>query len=107
MQNANIKVSYRDKESNPPKNVPLGAVEVPRFDNVTEALAYFENEEGEGRGESALLSYIHTAYDIEKQRIFRDANRPDREKTVSNVSKIKQLSKDKQEDLLRAAGLLE
>lgn len=105
MQEATIKVSYRDKEAN--KNVPLGEIASPRFDNITEALSYFESEEGEGKGEGALLSYVHTAYDIEKQRIYRDANRPDREKTVSNVSKFKQLSKDKQDDLLRAAGLIE
>lgn len=105
MQTASIKVSYRDKEAN--KNVPLGEIEVPRFDNIDEAVEYFEKEEGEGKGVGALLSYVHTALDIELQRIHRDANRPDKPKSQSNLSKFKQLSQEKQEALLREAGIIE
>lgn len=104
MQTAMIKVSYRDKEAN--KNVPLGEIEVPRFDTLDEATNYFEKEAGEGKGVGELLAYVHTALDIELQRIHRDANRPDKPKASSNISKFKQLSGEKQEELLRAAGLL-
>ena len=105
METEKIKVSYRDKSANPPKNVHLGDIDVPRFGNTAEAVAYFETEEA-GKGEELCLSYIHAAYDIEQQRIFRDANRPDREKTVSMTAKFKQLSPEKQEEILRQAGLL-
>ena len=106
MKTEQIKVSYRDKESVPPKNVPLGTVDAPRFDLVEEAVVFFESEEGEGKGEGALLDYVHTAYDIELQRRHRDANRPDKPKTTSNVSIFKTLSQAQQEELLKSFGLL-
>jgi hypothetical protein len=83
----------------------LGDIDVPRFASTSEAVAYFEADEA-GKGEELCLGYIHTAHDIEQQRIFRDANRPDREKTVSMSAKFKQLSVEKQEELLRNAGVL-
>ena len=103
MKTEAIKVSYRDKASG--TNVSLGTVDAPRFDNVQEAVTYFEAQEA-GKGEELALEYIHTAHDIELQRQHRDANRPDKPKTTSNVSKFKQLSLDKQEEILREHGLL-
>lgn len=105
MKTENIKVSYRDKTVDPPVTVSLGTIEVPRFDNTAEAISYFEGEEA-GKGEETVLEYIHTALDIDLQRRHRDAQRPDKPKTSSNLSKFKQLSQDKQEELLKAAGLL-
>lgn len=103
MQTEAIKVSYRDKTSG--QNVSLGTVDAPRFEKVSEAIEYFEAQES-GKGEELVLEYLHTAHDIELQRRHRDANRPDKPKTVSNVSKFKQLSLDKQEEILREHGLL-
>lgn len=104
METTKIKVSYRDKEAN--KNVPLGDIDAPRFGSVEEAVAFFESEEGEGKGVGTVLDYIHTAYDIELQRRFRDTHRPDKPKAASNVSVFKQLTQAQQEELLRNAGLL-
>ena len=103
MQTEAIKVSYRDKATS--TNVPLGTVDAPRFVSVVEAVEYFESQDS-GKGEELALEYIHTAHDIELQRKHRDANRPDKVKSVSNVSKFKQLSQDKQEEILREHGLL-
>ena len=104
MKTEAIRVSYRDKATN--TNVSLGTIDVPRFESVGEAVDFFNSQE-EGKGEELVLEYVHTAYDIELQRRHRDGNRPDKPKTTSNVSKFKQLSQDKQEELLRAAGLIE
>ena len=98
-----ITVSYRDKTTN--TNVPLGKIDAPRFDSTTEAVAFFDKQEA-GKGEELVLDYIHTAYDIELQRQHRDSNRPDKPKANSNLSKFRQLSPDKQEELLRNAGLI-
>ena len=100
-----IKCSYMDKSTTPPTRVDLGDIDAPRFDSVAEAVAFFDAEEN-GKGDDLALEYIHAAYDIELQRRKRDANRTDKPKTVSNISKFKQLSADKQEELLKAAGLL-
>jgi len=104
MEFQKIKVSYRDKEAQ--KNVSLGEIDAPRFATVDEAVSYFEENEGAGKGVETLLDYVHTASDIELQRRHRDANRPDKPKTTSNLSVFKQLSQSQQEDLLRQAGLL-
>ena len=96
MQNEKASVSYRDKATN--TNISLGDIEVPKPETVDEAAELY--------GVENLLAYAHTAYVIEKQREFREANRPDREKKVSLLAKFKQLAGDKQEDLLRAAGVL-
>lgn len=104
MKTEAIKVSYRD--ANTKETVALGSIDAPRFESVSEAVEYFESQEA-GKGEEAVLDYIHTAHDIELQRKHRDANRTDKPKTVSNVSKFKQLDASKQEELLRAAGLIE
>lgn len=103
MKTEPIKVSYKDKATG--SHVSLGTIDTPRFDTVVEAIAYFEAEEA-GKGEETVLEYIHTALDIDLQRRHRDANRPDKPKTVSNVSKFKQLTPEKQEELLRASGVL-
>lgn len=103
MKTESIKVSYRDKATG--QNVSLGSVDAPRFDGVEEAVAYFEAEEA-GKGQELCLEYIHTALDIELQRLHRDANRPDRTKVASATSKFKQLSPELQERLLREAGVL-
>jgi hypothetical protein len=55
----------------------------------------------EGKGEEIALDYIHTALDIDLQRQYRDANRPDKPKTQSATAKFKQLSPEKQKELLR------
>lgn|SRR3990167_9633883 len=104
MEFVKINVSYRDKVAQ--KNVSLGQIDTPRFSSVDEAVSYFESEEGEGKGIGALLDAVHTANDIELQRKHRDATRPDKTKTSSNLSVFKQLSQAQQEDLLRTAGLL-
>jgi len=105
MKTEKIKVSYRDKSVNPPVNVSLGEIDAPRFESVQEALDFFNTEEA-GKGEELVLEYIMTAYDIELQRRHRDTNRPDKPKSTSLVSKFKQLSQEKQEELLRANNLL-
>ena len=105
MRTESIGCSYRDKSVSPPVSVSLGDIDAPRFETVEEAVAYFEAEEA-GKGDELALEYIHAAYDVELQRRKRDANRPDKPKSSSNLSKFKQLSSDKQEELLKAAGLL-
>lgn len=100
MKTATAKVSYRDKEKG--ENVPLGEVEVPRFDNVEEAVAYFNEHDVNGmKGEEAALDLIHRSYDIILQADYRAEKRPDQVKTVSNVKKFKQLSEAQQEELLK------
>lgn len=103
MKTTPIKVSYRNQETK--ETVSLGTIDAPRFDGLEEAVEYF-NAENPGKGEADALEYIHTALDIELQRRHRDANRPDKTKTTSNLGKFKQLSADKQEELLRQAGLI-
>ena len=102
METETIKVSYRDKTTG--TNVALGTIDAPRFANVGEAVEFFDKAEP-GKGEESVLDYIHTAYDIELQRIFRDEKRPDRAKTQSATAKFKQLSPEKQAELLRLAGI--
>jgi hypothetical protein len=96
MKKETADVSYRDKATN--TNVSLGEIEVDVPETVDEAIELY--------GEEKLLAYSNRAYVIEKQASFRDANRPDKTKTQSNQSKFKQLSPEKQEELLRQAGLL-
>ncbi len=105
MKTEKIGCSYRDKSQNPPVSVSLGDIDAPRFESVAEATAYFEAEEA-GKGDELALEYIHAAYDVELQRRKRDAQRPDKPKSTSNVAKFKQLSQEKQEELLRAHGLI-
>lgn len=102
MKTETIKVSYRDKETK--QNVSLGTIDAPRFDSVEEAVSFFDGE-NDGKGVEAVLDYIHTAYDIELQRRHRDANRPDRPVTQSATAKFKQLSPEKQAELLRLVGV--
>ena len=106
MNHEEIGCSYMDKSVTPAIRVDLGDITAPRFASVDEAKTFFETEEGEGKGEETLLEYIHAAYDVELQRRKRDANRPDKPKSSSNVAKFKQLSQGKQEELLKAVGLL-
>ena len=104
MKTEKVPVSYRDKATN--SNVSLGEIEVQIPETVDEAIQLF----GEGdndKGVETLLDYATKAFVIEKQRQHRDANRPDKPKSASNLSKFKQLSADKQEELLKAAGLLQ
>jgi len=96
MQNEKASVSYRDKATN--TNISLGDIEVPKPETVDEAAELY--------GVENLLAYAHTAYVIEKQREFRESNRPDREKKVSLIAKFKQLSQEAQEELLRQKGIL-
>jgi len=96
MKKETADVSYRDKATN--TNVSLGEIEVDVPETIDEALELY--------GEEKLLAYASRAYVIQKQAEFRDANRPDKTKTQSNTAKFKQLSSDKQEELLRQAGLI-
>lgn len=102
MKTEAIKVSYRDKTTQ--SNVALGTIDAPRFENVEEAVSYFNAQE-EGKGVENCLDYIHTALDIELQRQYREANRPDRDKQQSATAKFKQLSPEKQAELLKLAGI--
>jgi hypothetical protein len=102
MKTEKIGVSYRDKSTN--TNVSLGEIDAPRFDSVEEAVQYFDGED-QGKGVETVLEYIHTALDIDLQRRFRDANRPDRPKAQSATAKFRQLSPEKQAELLRQAGI--
>ena len=106
MNYESIGCSYMDKSTTPAVRVDLGDISAPRFVSVDEAKSFFETEEGEGKGEETILEYVHAAYDVELQRRKRDVNRPDKPKSSSNVSKFKQLSQEKQEEMLKAAGLL-
>ena len=96
MEHVTAKVSYRDKESG--ATVELEAVELDVPTTVEEAVEKF--------GEKPLIDYAVKAYIIEEQRKSRDAARPDRPKSTSNLSKFKQLSEDKQDELLKASGIL-
>lgn len=104
MKSDEVAVSYRDKATS--TNVSLGKISVDIPETVTEAIALY-GEGDEAKGIENLLEYASTAYVIEKQRLFRDAQRPDKPKSNSNLSKFKQLSHDKQEELLRQAGIIE
>lgn len=103
MKPYNAVVSYRDKESG--KDVSLGTIDLQQWETVLEAIEVL-NADSEGKGEENLLDYAFKAYVIDKQREHRDANRPDRPKTTSNTAKFKQLSPEKQEELLKQAGLI-
>ena len=98
MQTVRAEVSYRDKTVTPNIDVSLGTIDVEKPDTIDEAVGLY--------GEEKFLSCAHHAYVIEQQGKFRDANRPDKPKSVSLLSKFKQLSGDKQEELLKAAGIL-
>ena len=108
MKTEKVPVSYRDKEKN--QNVSLGEIEVQIPETVEEAVQLFgQGDNGtvdQGKGLETLLDYATKAYIIDLQREHRDANRPDKPKTQSNLAKFKQLSQDKQEELLRAAGII-
>jgi hypothetical protein len=103
MKTEPVAVSYRDKEKG--QNIPLGNIDVQIPETVEEAITLF----GEGdndKGVETLLDYATKAYVIDRQREYRDANRPDKPKSTSNLSKFKQLSPEKQEELLKAAGII-
>jgi hypothetical protein len=108
MKTEKVPVSYRDKEKN--QNISLGEIEVQVPDTVEEAIELFgRGENGEvdrSKGEEQLLDYAAKAYVIDLQREYRDANRPDKPKGQSNLAKFKQLSPEKQEELLKAAGII-
>lgn len=103
MQSKEVPVAYRDKEAN--KNVSLGNINVDIPDTVEEAIQLYGAGD-EAKGVERLLTLSSDAYIINKQSNHRSANRPDRPKTTSNVSKFKQLSQTDQDELLKAAGLL-
>lgn len=96
MKTKDVDVSYRDKEQS--KDVSLGKIEVQIPESVEEAVELYGVED--------LLDFASKAYIIDKQREFRDANRPDRPKTQSNTAKFKALSAEKQEELLKQAGII-
>ena len=104
MKSDEVAVSYRDKATS--TNVSLGKISVDIPETVAEALSLYGDGD-EAKGLENLLEYASTAYVIERQRIHRDANRPDKPKTSSNLGKFKQLSHEKQEELLRQAGIIE
>lgn len=103
-----VAVSYRDKDKN--QNISLGEIEVQTPETVEEAISLFgKGEDGnidQAKGVETLLDYATKAYVIDLQREYRDANRPDKPKGQSNLAKFKQLSAEKQDELLRAAGIL-
>ena len=96
MKSDKVKVSYRDREAH--IDISLGEIELQQPETVAEALELY--------GEEDFLDYAYKAYVIEEQRKHRDAHRPDKPKSVSNLAKFKQLSADKQEELLRQYGVL-
>ena len=106
MKTEKVAVSYRDKEKN--ENISLEPIDVQIPETIAEALALFreEGDTDDGKATETLLDYATKAYVIELQRQHRDANRPDKPKSQSNLSKFKQLSIEKQEELLKAAGLI-
>lgn len=104
MKTESVAVSYRDQEKK--ENVSLGNIDVQVPETVEEAIRLFAEGEDEQKGVETLLDYATKAYIIERQRQHRDANRPDKPKAQSNLSKFKQLSVEKQEEMLRMAGIL-
>jgi hypothetical protein len=108
MKTEKVPVSYRDKEKN--VNVSLGEIEVQIPETIEEAVTLFGKADGgevdQGKGVETLLDYASKAYVIDLQREYRDANRPDKPRGSSNLAKFKQLSADKQEEILRAAGII-
>lgn len=102
MKEDTVSVSYRDKATN--QNVKLGDITVPRFESVDEAVEFFNKQE-DGKGVELVLDYVHAAYDIVLQGVFRAANRPDREKSQSLAAKFKQLTPEQQLEALKAAGI--
>ena len=108
MKSDKVPVSYRDKDKN--QNISLGEIEVQIPETVQEAISLFgkgdNGEVDQSKGIETLLDYATKAYIIDLQREYRDANRPDKPKGQSNLAKFKQLSAEKQEELLRAAGII-
>ena len=105
MEGKSVPVSYRDKTQDPPKNVPLGNVDVDIPSTVEEAIALYGGGDDE-KGTEKLLSHASAAYIIDKQTAFREANRPDKTKTTSNLAKFKVLSEAVQIELLEKANLI-
>ncbi|KKL18348.1 hypothetical protein LCGC14_2476410 [marine sediment metagenome] len=105
MQSKSVPVSYRDKTQDPPKNMSLGNVDVDVPDSVEEAVALYGGGDDE-KGVTKLLAHASAAYIIDKQTAFREANRPDKAKTTSNLAKFKVLSEAMQIELLEKANLL-
>jgi hypothetical protein len=108
MKSEKVPVSYRDKEKN--QNVSLGEIDAQIPETVEEAISLFgrgdNGEVDQDKGVETLLDYATKAYIIDLQREYRDANRPDKPKGTSNLAKFKQLSPEKQEELLKAAGII-
>lgn len=104
MKSEKVPVSYRDKEAG--KNISLGEIDVQVPETVDEAIQLFGDGD-QSKGVETLLDYASRAYIIDKQREHRDANRPDKPKSASNLGKFKQLSPEKQEELLRQAGVIQ
>lgn len=109
MKSEEVEVSYRDKDKN--QNVSLGKIPVQIPETVEEAINLFGKGDNGGevdqsKGVETLLDYAVKAYVIDLQREYRDANRPDKPKGQSNLAKFKQLSAEKQEELLKAAGII-
>jgi hypothetical protein len=97
MKAKEAKVSYRHSETK--EMVDLGTIQIDEPETVDEAVTLYG-------GEKDLLDLAHTAYVIDQQATYRNNNRTDKPKSSSAVSKFRQLSPEKQEELLRAAGML-
>jgi len=102
MQVEEVKVSYMDKETK--KHVQLGVLELEKAETIEEAVQVYADE-GKDNGLEMLLAYAFTAYTIEQQRKFREANRPDKSREQSALAKFKQLSDEQKEALLKQAGI--
>ena len=105
MQSKSVPVSYRDKTQDPPKNVALGNVDVDIPETVEEGIALYGGGDND-KGLEKLLAHASAAYIIDKQTAFREANRPDKTKTTSNLAKFKVLSEAVQIELLEKANLI-
>src|SRR3990167_4686336 len=99
MEKVKVGVSYRHKTTK--EVVDLGELELDKPQTVEEAVQLYEGVEN-------LLAYAHVAYAIEQQGDYRNAHRTDKEvsKGSANTRIFKQLSEEKQEELLRAHGLI-
>lgn len=99
MKTTPVGVAYRHKATK--EVVELPPIELQEPESYSEAVELYG-------GEKDLLDYAFSSYVIEKQNAYREANRTDKEKDPDRqmVAAFKQLSKDKKEELLKAAGLL-
>ena len=98
MEPVKVGVSYRDKQTK--QVVELPDLELQKPQTLDEALELYE-------GEKFMLDYAFSSYVIERQNQARSSGRTDQEKdpAKARVAAFKNMTAEKQEEMLRAYGL--